>query len=62
MDFYRSYYYRKKFYFYHFSNKKILKELFNFNLDLPKVNKVYSDKNFSYHNIYDNKVIQVKKN
>jgi IS1 family transposase len=50
----------KKFYFYHLSKRKTLEELFNFNLDLPQVNRVYSDENFSYHNIYGNKVIQEK--
>jgi IS1 family transposase len=50
----------KKFYFYHLSQRKTVEELFNFNLDLPKVNRVYSDKNFSYHNIYGDKVIQEK--
>jgi len=50
----------KKFYFYHLSKRKTVEELFNFNLDLPKVNRVYSDKNFSYHNIYGDKVIQEK--
>ena len=37
-----------------------MEELFNFNLDLPKVNRVYSDENFSYSNIYGDKVIQKK--
>jgi len=50
----------KKFYFYHLSKRKTVEELFNFNLDLPKVDRVYSDKNFSYHNIYGDKVIQEK--
>ena len=50
----------KKFYFYHLSKRKTVEELFNFNLDLPKVDRVYSDENFSYHNIYGDKVIQKK--
>jgi len=50
----------KKFYFYHLSKRKTVEELFNFNLDLPKVDRVYSDENFSYHNIYGDKVIQEK--
>ena len=50
----------RKYYFYHLSKKKTNKELFNFNLDLPKVEKVYSDENFSYRNIYGDKAIQKK--
>jgi IS1 family transposase len=50
----------KKFYFYHLSRRKTTEELFNFNLDLPKVTQVYSDENFSYHNVYGDKVIQEK--
>ena len=50
----------EKFYFYHLSKQKTLYELFNFNLNLPKVDRVYSDENFAYHNIYGNKAIQKK--
>ena len=49
-----------KFYFYHLSKRKTADELFDFSLDLPKVNRVYSDENFAYQNVYGDKAIQKK--
>ncbi len=48
------------FYFYHLSRNRTSMELFNFNRQLPDVNTVYSDKNFSYNSVYRDKVIQEK--
>jgi len=50
----------ERFYFYHLSKRKTVDELFDFNLSLPKVNRVYCDENFAYQNIYGNKAIQKK--
>jgi len=51
---------RKKIYFYHLSKQRIIDELFGFYLDLAKVTRVYSDEDFSYYNIYGNKLIEKK--
>ena len=45
----------KKFYFYHLSKNKDAGALFNFNQDLPIINKVYTDGCFSYDKIYGSK-------
>ncbi len=45
----------KKFYYYYPSKEKNTQALFLFNQDLPKVNKVYSDGNFSYDRVYGDK-------
>jgi IS1 family transposase len=50
----------KKFYYYHLSHRKTVNELFEFNLHLPNVNRVYADENFSYGNVYGGKAIQKK--
>lgn len=50
----------KKFYYYRLSKHKTVNELFEFNLDLPNVDRVYSDANFSYGNVYGKKAIQAK--
>ena len=50
----------KKYYFYHLSKRRTAMELFNFNQDLPIVENVYSNGNFSYDNVYGSKAIQEK--
>ncbi len=50
----------KKFHYYHLSPHKTITDLLEFNQHLPKVNRVYSDENFAYGNIYGDKVIQEK--
>ena len=50
----------KYFYFYHLSKRRDSVALFNFNFDLPKVDKIYSDEAFSYHKIYGTKSIRKK--
>ncbi len=46
---------KKYFYYYHLSKNKDSGALFNFNEDLPKVDKVYTDGCFSYDRIYGDK-------
>jgi IS1 family transposase len=48
------------FYFYHLSRKRDHMSLFEFNLDLPKTQRVYSDGCFSYNKIYGDKAILEK--
>lgn len=50
----------KKFHYYHLSHRKTVDDLFEFNLHLPQTNRVYTDENFSYKNIYGAKAIQEK--
>ena len=50
----------KYFYFYHLSKRKTAYDLFEFNLDLPNTEKVYSDGNFSYDKVYRSKAIMKK--
>ena len=45
----------KKFYFYHLSKYKNAGALFEFNLNLPKTDKIYCDGCFSYDKIYGDK-------
>ena len=48
------------YYFYHLSNNKSNKELLVFDRDLPKVNKVHNDGNFSYKSVYKDTAISGK--
>ena len=50
----------KLFYFYRLCKRRNTDELFEFNLDLPKVNIIYCNKAFTYDRMYANKVIQAK--
>ena len=50
----------KKFYYYYLSKHKTTQALFFFNVNLPKVNKVYADGNFAYDSVYADKAIQEK--
>ena len=50
----------RKFYFYHLSYKKNADTLFVFNIDLPKVDKYYTDGHFAYDNVYGEKATQKK--
>jgi len=50
----------KYFYFYHLSKQKRAYDLFEFNLDLPKTEIVYSDGNFSYDTVYGSRAIMKK--
>ena len=50
----------RKFYFYHLSKHKDAKALFEFNFDLPKVDKYYTDGHFAYDNVYGEKATQKK--
>ena len=51
---------KKPFYFYRLSSRRTADELFEFNLDLPKVNYVFCDEAFAYNKIYGYKAIQEK--
>lgn len=46
----------KKFYFYHLSKYKNYGRLFEFNYSLLEVDKIYSDRYFSYKNVYQLKI------
>jgi len=50
----------KPFYFYRLSERRTSSELFEFDLDLPKVEYVFCDEAFSYDKIYGNAAIQEK--
>jgi len=50
----------KPFYFYRLSKQRNTDELFEFELNLPKVDKVYCDDAFSYETMYADKAIQGK--
>jgi len=50
----------KPFYFYRLCKHRNTDELFEFDLDLPRVNKVYCDEAFTYDKMYANKAIQAK--
>ena len=50
----------RAFYFYRLSKHRTVDELFEFDLDLPKVKRVYSDEAFAYDAMYADKVIQGK--
>ena len=50
----------KYFYFYHLSKRKTAYDLFEFHLDLPNTENVYSDGNFSYDKVYGSKAIMKK--
>ena len=50
----------KPFYFYRLSKHRNTDELFEFDLDLPKVKRVYSDEAFAYDAMYAEKSIQGK--
>jgi IS1 family transposase len=50
----------KPFYYYRLSKHRSADELFEFNLDLPKVNGVFCDEAFAYDKIYGSKAIQAK--
>ena len=50
----------KPFYYYRLSKYRNTDELFEFNLDLPKVKRVYCDEAFTYDKMYADKAIQAK--
>ena len=51
----------RKFYFYHVSKFKSAEELLNFELMLPKVDKIYCDGNLAYNTVYGNKIPTMQK-
>jgi len=50
----------KPYYFYRLCKQRTTDELFELELDLPKVQRVYSDEAFTYTTIYGEKAIQGK--
>jgi IS1 family transposase len=50
----------KPFYFYRLSHHRTADELFEFEVDLPKVDEVYADEAFAYDKIYGDAVHQGK--
>ena len=50
----------KAFYFYRLSKHRNTDELFEFDLDLPRVKRVYSDEAFAYDTMYADRAIQGK--
>ncbi len=50
----------KPFYFYRLCERRTTDELFEFDLDLPKVKRVYCDEAFTYDTMYADKAIQAK--
>jgi len=50
----------KPFYFYRLCKQRTIDELFELELDLPKVQRVYSDEAFAYDTMYAEKSIQGK--
>ena len=50
----------KPFYFYRLCKRRNTDELFEFDLDLPKVNRIYCDEAFTYDKMYADKAIQAK--
>ncbi len=50
----------KPFYFYRLCKHRNTDELFEFELDLPKVEKIYCDEAFTYDAMYADKAIQAK--
>lgn len=51
---------RKSFYYYRLCPCQTTEELFEFDLDLPRVNYVFCDEAFTYDKMYADKAIQVK--
>jgi IS1 family transposase len=51
---------RRKFYFYSLSRNKDSETMFRFNLELPKVEKYYTDGHFGYESMYGKKASQKK--
>jgi hypothetical protein len=47
----------KPFCFYRLSSRRTADELFEFNLDLPKIEHVFCDETFAYNKIYGHKAI-----